>query len=319
MREPKKVTNTTKTVKKNNDATPLMKKVAVRSYGEKNAKKVFSPDEIQDILKRRRENLELSDEEKMAVRETYRKIKRRVKDMEATNQQRVIVFPSFTNGDGWYKAIEFSALYYAYRLADRMGRSARVMRDTDKFSKARYAVSITNIESFVEQFKRLEDVDLQVTEDGIYIFALKKPVPDDEVAQLRQVEETRREKMHNVLRPKAMDPAVFNAIMMLDRQLVPRIKKLQTPYFTSIGCSIVVDIKNLLAVYGKLNDGIYDRREAGVKLLEIADEITAGLTLLAEIRVWPYDTATIIGENVAQLKRLIIKDFNVRIGDAENG
>ncbi len=136
-------------------ATPLMRKVAEKSYNPKIAAKVFTPEEIEDIQNRRIKHLPVSREEQETIKELYRKIKSQVREMEKTNQQRVIIFPSLTNGAGWYKAIEFSALYYAYRLADRMGRHARVMKDTDRFSKAVFAVSITNIERFAEQFKNL--------------------------------------------------------------------------------------------------------------------------------------------------------------------
>lgn len=300
-------------------ATPLMRKVAEKSYNPKIAAKVFTPEEIEDIQNRRIKHLPVSREEQETIKELYRKIKSQVREMEKTNQQRVIIFPSLTNGAGWYKAIEFSALYYAYRLADRMGRRARVLKDSDHFSKAQFTVSIANIENFIEQFKRLEDPELEITENGVYIFTLKKPLSDDEVGRLRMTEETRREKMHNVLRPREMDPATFNAIMMIDRQLIPRIKKLQPPYFHSIGCRIVNDICDLMSIYNQFADGFGDRKETGQKLLATANDLIAGLTLLAEIRVWPYDVAASIGENANQVKRRIITDFNLQVGKEKNG
>lgn len=296
--------------KSKSPATPLMKEVAAKAYNEKAATKVFSSKEIQNILRRRSVDLPVEPEETLALREAYRRIKRQVKELEKGNQSRVIIFPSLVGAPGWYKAIQFSALYYAYRLADRMGRKVRVLKDTDRFSKAEFAVSITNLEKFTEQFRDLESPSLEITEDGIYIFTLQTPLTDDEVGQLRLVEETRRDRMHNILRPKDMDPATFADLMMISRQLVPRVKKLESPYFASVGCRIVSGLHDLLAIYNHFADGILSREEAGVKLILAVDDIIAGLTILAENRVWGYDVSAIIGENANQVKRRIVKDFN---------
>ncbi|MBQ2660580.1 hypothetical protein IJF93_00690 [Candidatus Saccharibacteria bacterium] len=294
-------------------ATHLMKKVASLAPNAKSMKKVFSDEEIAEILDKRDAGEGLLPEEKVAIKDKYRKIKRQVKEMEKGNQSRVIVFPSLPSGDGWYKVIEFSALYYAYRLADRMGRSARVYKDSDKFSKAIYSATFQNIEKFVDQFEWLESPKLEITADGIYIFTLQKPVSDDEVGALRRTEETRREKLHNILRPRAMDPATYQAILMIIRQVAPRVRKLEKQYYYTTGEGMVKDIQELMAVYFDFANGIYDRKEAGIELLKIVNRLLAGLTVLAETRVWPYDICAVIGENIAEIKRLVEKDFNVRI------
>ena len=294
---------------KQESATELMKKVAERAYNPKTAKKVFSSEELQEILRRRQNNLPIETDEQLALRETYRKIKRQVKEMEKGNQSRVIFFPSLVNGADWYKAIEFSALYYAYRLADRMGRRCHVIKDTDRFSKASFSVSIFNIEKLVEQFNRLEEPKLDITEDGIYIFTLNRPLSDDEVGQLHMTEETRRERMHEVLRPKNMDPATFADIMMINRQLIPRVKKLQPPFFTSVGVRVVNGVYNLISLYNQFADGILSVDEVGVKLLLAIDDIIAGLTILAENRIWAYDVSAMVGENVNQVRKRILAEF----------
>ena len=92
--------------------------------------------------------------------------------------------------------------------------------------------SITNIDKFVSQMKYFEDADLEITEDDIHIFELKKPLTDDEIGQLRMIEETRREKLHNVLKPKTMDSAVYQSILMIIRQVAPRVKKLADTIIT---------------------------------------------------------------------------------------
>lgn len=293
-------------------ATDLMKAVARKAPSPKNMKKVFTKEEIDEIIDRKEIGDQLDPEEKLAIKEQYRKIKRQVKEMEKGNQSRVIVFPSLTSGQGWYKVLDFSALYYVYRLADRMGRGARILKDSDNFSRGVYAASFQNIEKFIEQFNRLEQPDLEITDDGVYIFTLKNPVSDDELGALRRTEETRRDKLHNIMRPKAMDPATFQAILLVVRQVTPRVRKLEKQYYHTTGEQMVKNIQNLLAIYFDFADGIYERREAGWKLLSLINHLNAGVTLLSEIRVWPYDVASVIGENINEIKRLVVKDFNLR-------
>lgn len=295
-------------------ATRLMKMVAAKAPNQGSMKKVFSEEEIMEIMLKKQYGLSVEDKDKVALKERYRQIKLKVREMEKENQSRVIFFPSLTNGVGWYKAMDFSALYYAYRLADRMGRSARVMRDNDHFLKAHYMVSVTNMERMIEQFSQMEEPRLDITEDGVYIFTLKQPVSDDEKGMLYRTEETRRERMHNILKPRNMDPATFAAILTVDRQILPRVRKLDHHYYLSTGQAMMRCVHQMLTVYAWLNDGVADKKQAGQELVKLADELMAGVTLLSEIRVWPYDVAAVMGENIAQLKRLVAKDFGIKIG-----
>ena len=138
-------------------ATKLMKTVASKTKNMKNMVKVFSPEEIEEIMARRDDGDELTQTEHKAIREQYRKMKRRVKEMEKGNREKIIAIPSITNKGGFYKLFDFSALYYVYRLANRMGRNARLMSDGDRYSKTLYSASLVDIDKFVEQFKRLEN------------------------------------------------------------------------------------------------------------------------------------------------------------------
>ncbi|MBR2658372.1 hypothetical protein IKD57_00545 [Candidatus Saccharibacteria bacterium] len=294
-------------------ATNLMKTIAKKAPRKKDMAKVFTTEEIAEIIDARLAEEKSNAREHAALKEKYRRIKRQAKEMEAGNKSRVIVFPSLTNGEGWYKTVEFSALYYAYRLADRMGRRAKIYRDSDKFSKCSYTASLQNMEKFVEQFKRLEDPKVDITEDGVYIFTLKHELTDEEISALYLTEETRREKLHNIVRPKNMDPATYQAILMVMRQVAPRARKLEKQYYTSTGNAMVQDIQLLMSTYLDFTNGLYDRAEAGKELMHIVNRLFAGLAMLAENRVWAYDVCTIIGENINQIKRIVEKNFNMKV------
>lgn len=313
----KMITPEEKGKKKNKDvaATPLMKRVAAAAPNNKKSfEKTFSKPEQEEIARKRvggaepeQDSVRLAKAEK---REKYRAIKRRVKEMEIGNQDRIIAFPSLSDDDRWYKLMEFSALYYAYRLAPRMGRKARILQDSDRFLKSQFATSLFNIEDFVAKIKDYEEgIKIDKSKDGVYIFTLPRPITDDDYAALRRTEETRRERLHNVLKPKDMDPAIFNALLMVERQLLPRIKKLERGYYDAVGKTMAENVHRIMMIYGMLTDGLVGKDDAGIAILENVNSLAAGLILLAELRTWPYETAALIGENINTLKKLVLKDF----------
>lgn len=293
-------------------ATELMKKVAKQTMDMKKMNKVFSDAEIKEITTKKDDPDSENDLEKIKDKKErrlkYRKIKRLVKDMEIGNQSRVIVFPSIGEG-GWYKVIDFSAIYYKYRLADRMGRGCKLMNDKDNFAKAFYVASFQDMKSFIEKFKKIEGTEPELTEDGIYIFKLKKPLSDDEVGQLRRAEETRREKTHNVLKPKRMDPATFQAILMLVRQVFPRVKKLEKQDYRVVGENLARDLTEIMMIYFCYADGAIDKKTAGSRLIAAVNKIMAEVAILAELRVWEWEVGVSIGENANNLKGIAVKEF----------
>ena len=71
-------------------ATELMKTVATKTDNVKNLGKVFTYDEIEEILMRRDDGEVLTPVEHKAIRDKYRKMKRQVKEMEEGNKEKQI-------------------------------------------------------------------------------------------------------------------------------------------------------------------------------------------------------------------------------------
>ncbi|MBQ8156322.1 hypothetical protein IJ101_00860 [Candidatus Saccharibacteria bacterium] len=205
-------------------ATTLMKTVAEKAFVESKARKVFSQEEIDEILDKKTFGEDLTKQDRAILRIQYKKMKSWVKEKEAGNQSQVIAIPSLTDGtDEFYKVFDFSALYYVYRLADRMGRNATLRIDKDERPKMLYQASIKDIVKFAEQFQELENPTIEKTLEGIYIFTLKRPLSDEELGQLRAIEEERRERLNGIVKPKAMDPAVFQSLLTVVRQVAPKV------------------------------------------------------------------------------------------------
>ena len=296
--------------------TDLMRAVALKAPNKRKIEKDFSPQEAAAIKQRAAERkVAQSPEAKSELeaertrRKTIVRIKKIAKELEKNNRSRVILFPSYSRkGDKleWYKLGELSALYYAYRMADRLGRAARVMKDTDKFAQMHAIVSVREIDKLLEQAMRLGEFEsYDETVDGIYILNMKKPLTDEEIGILRRTEAERRERMHNVLKPKRADAAIYQTILTLDRQLLPRINKLSKGYFTVIGATMARQILALTHIYFKYVNGCIDGTTAKVALIDLTEGLLAGLAILGENEVWGYDVVSSIGENVNMLKKLV--------------
>ena len=299
-------------------ATDLMKAVALKAPVRKKIERDFSEAEATEIKQRlaekkttRMSEAMVENMEEAARKERIREIKRIAKEMEKGNQAKVILFPSFSRKSDkleWYKLGEFSALYFTYRMADRMGRVPKIMRDTDKFCKMHAVVSVRDVDKVVAQAMSLGDFSrYEKTLDGLYILYLKKPLTDEELGILRRTEGQRREMMHNVLKPRRADAAVYQAILMLDRQVLPRTSKMEKGYYVAIGDTMAKQLHQLTQVYFKFANGRLDVLAAKETILDLIDGLLSGVALLGENNVWGYDVATAIGENIAGLKKLVEK------------
>ena len=297
------------------EVTPLMEAVAMKAPVKSKIKKDFPPEQakkIQAKLKQKEEEefeAEMNEEVEKERREKIINIKRKAKELEHGNKSRIILFPSYSRKSDkleWYKMGEFSALYYVHRMASRMGRTAKIMKDTDRFGKMSAIVSIRNVEKFLEDAMKLNEVKgYEETVDGMYIIELKRPLTDDEVGVLRKTERIQIDMMHNVLRPKKASPGVYQAIMMLARQVLPRANRLEGGYKTTAGLGLIDMMCELTQVYFEYAERLIDVDEARTKMLELTIRLRAMVVLLGEVHKMGYDVATSIGENIAKLTELV--------------
>lgn len=284
----------------------MMEIVAHAVPVRKKLKKVFTDEEIAKFLDEK-----INQEARAKFKDEVKRIKRRVLDLEATNRTQLIFYKSSENGD-FYKALDTSALYYAHRLAQLMGRKCNVMIDKDRFLKADFVASISGgIDKFIKQYKELEGLEPEVTLDGIYIFPLKEPITDEEYQMLRQTEKTRQERVHNILKPKNMSPAVYQQILMIIRQLAPKSEKLkdESINYRIFGTEMLMNLRNIMAIYSDYSNGTYDTSEAGRMILAETGRIKATLAILGETRKWGAVPLASAGNNIEILEKVINKDL----------
>ena len=294
------------------ETTQLMEAVAMKAPVKSKIEKDFPP-EVADKIKRNLKDKKVMDADKEEEKERRKrivKIKNLAKEMEQGNNSKVILFPSYSRKSdelSWYKMGEFSALYYVHRMAVRMGRTAKVTKDTDRFAKMHVIASVRDAEAFVERAMQLGDFErYEKTLDGFYVLYLKRALSDDEIGVLRKTEETKRQMMHNVLKPRKANAAVYQAILMLDRQVLPRASRMENKgYVMTIGHGMVDAICEITRVYFDYADGVAEPESTKLELIRLVNKLRASVALLGELNVWGYDVATAVGENLAKLRELI--------------
>lgn len=79
-----------------------MKTVASKSFNPKILPKSFTKKEIAEILHRKADGDAVSKNENRKLRDEYRRIKRIAKEMEANNNQQIILVPSLV-GESFYE------------------------------------------------------------------------------------------------------------------------------------------------------------------------------------------------------------------------
>ncbi|MBQ3470443.1 hypothetical protein IJH23_01890 [Candidatus Saccharibacteria bacterium] len=307
-------------------ASELMKIVAEKVPSRKKILKDFAPEEARMILSKLEQNK--NENEKMETgadkgksewgeekeRESLRKdrireVKRIAKEMEIGNRSKLILFPSYSrNRDQveWYKMGNFSALYYVYRMADRMGKTPKIQRDNDRFSKMHGIVCINGIEKFLERTMKLNEFEkYEKTLDGLYIVYMKQALSDADLALLRKTGELQKEAMHNVLRPKKASPELYLTILMLGRQIMRIVEKMDIVYRSSIGDTIYRTVLELMEVYFLFMDKKIDIEKAKDDMIRKLFRIRAGMTLLGEDEIASAVKICAVGETIVKIEILV--------------
>ncbi len=312
----KKSTNKyTKKIKE--PATPLMK--AVASYAPSIAKmrEDFTPNEIREInhIIAKREEAEISEnaksEDEIELRKKAIKVKRIAKKLESGNNSKLIFFPSYskkTNELIWYKAGNFSALYYTYRVADRLGRIANLKKDTDHFAGMNHVVSLKNIESFAEEMMQLNDFEsFEKTLDDIYIFYLKKPLEKEEVWILKRTQAHQKNLAGDIIRPKNADANFYQYLLMFIRELLPKINRLEKGYYESIGIRVNNRMVDMVRAYTEYAEG-FMRVEDFLKIAQnFVLDTRMMLVIFNENDVWSADKIVMFGDLLHNFSGKLLK------------
>jgi len=317
-------------VEKKNDqklaepATALMKAVASYAPSAAKMRQDFTPKEIREVnqMIAKREESEIAKEarteEEFESRKQAVRVKRIARKLESGNNSRLIFFPSYsrkTNELLWYKAGNFSALYYTYRVADRLGRIANIKKDSDHFATMNQIVSIKNIESFVEEAMQLNDFEsYEKTPDDIYILYLKKPLDKEDVWVLKRTQTHQKNLASDVVRPKNADADFYQYLLIFVRELVPRLNRLEKGYYDTYGVRLNGRIMDMMRGYTEYAEGFMKVEEFLKVAQDFVLDVRVALAVFNENDVWSADRVVMLGEmlHVFIGKILKLRADNVR-------
>lgn len=298
-------------------ATELMKKVAAATLDREKMEKDFTPEEIKEIMARRVKQEEISKADSQKLSKMTRTNKKWVRLHAAGDYGRLFFYPSYTakNGEIWYKTLDFSALYFVYNLAERIGMNVNIYDDKDAYVKATYTASVRDIEKVAIKFMELGGKNVEITTTGVYILTLQQPMSADYYSDLMCMEEERRDRVNNLLKPAAMQPITHKMLLDVVRQLGPKIRRLEKRDFFSLGQNMISELEDLFKLYYLYSDGLIDKKTTGLKLMATLNKLKAGLAILQELGAWEnVAIPAMLGESLMRLREQIIKDFNVKLG-----
>lgn len=251
----------------------------------------------------------------------YRKIKAHAKQLEKGNLSKLIVFPSQVlpkEGEVeldklgnpklvWYKLGNFSALCYAYELGPRMGRNEiKVFADRDeRVTKMQYIVSVNNIDLLKEKMAELGFSSFKTYEDGIIAFDLKNKYTEQDVEIWKGIEGQKQSRINEVILPKRAIPTIGGAIITLMQHGLPRLKKLERPFFEIAGRRMGEDIVELMVIYHAFADGTMPMQEAGEKMRYLCYRLKSELEALREVRALTTTACLDLGTEITNLKEAI--------------
>lgn len=137
-----------------------------------------------------------------------KEIKLEAKEFEKRNNSKLMVFAS---SSGWWKMGGNSALIYAHILSRdlHLPSTPRVRLDKDLYGKFFEGVlSIPNIDSLTE---RLEAIGVKVEDknERRVIFALPKPIQEDQLETIRSIREETLRKINETIPVRVIYPEVL--------------------------------------------------------------------------------------------------------------
>ena len=181
----------------------------------------------------------------------YRNIKRKLKELEQKNCQKIIAIPC--SGDqGWYEIAENSALIYYYEVCQKLDTKNKFLADTHSYYD-QYEIGFMRSKGIDVVRERLKKAGLYLSEsktNEIYTFNLNTKFSHQKLAALRKREHGRRLDNLTSVQANNLDPELHHLLstsaIRLHRICGSRLDKLSSQLN---GVKIVTLIDGLLIQY----------------------------------------------------------------------
>lgn len=265
----KKQPKSTNTIKNPETIAELEEKIA-------HLKNLKQSKEIKNIIK----------EKKKQLKNLYATAKNTTLNYEKTNRNHILFIQSTKN---FYKLFDRSALFYADGIAEKLGKSARILPDDDFCDRSPIGYcAIRDIEKITERMINLgceKDIKLSTNE----VLALKLPwsYRDKDIKRLVNNNQMYLALFEKSVLPQNLFPTLFAQITELTRAVYENTRTLKDPLLKSVaGESFVKTAFKIEAIYLSLTN---DSDSLTQKLSAIAKEVSLlkyQAKIIADLNVW---------------------------------
>lgn len=241
----------------------------------------------------------------------YKEVKRRAFNFEKTNKDSIVVYP--VKGDGsWYRIGGTSALLYMQFVMRPLHLSATFRDDTDfHYVFELGTITVRNLDMLKRRIERAGVLKEIISGGGSYRFRLNFSLTEKEIADLRQEELFRRERLPKIIEPVVMNPELYVAISHVSKRVFEMTSKRQDQFARSVYGRVMVDCASELFEQYLVMTGCSDGKniDAWISLGRTALLLAAKLQVIAELKLWPPDKCAVIGKEVLDIKHLINKEI----------
>ena len=229
--------------------------------------------------------------------------KEKVYDFERTNLTRVVAFQS--TSPGWWKIGGHSALFYYHRLVPRLlkRKSVKLRADTDHYHRfTDGVVIIASIDTLKAEMKELK-MPLKRNSDGILSFALDKPITEDTLEALKNIESERMSKINQIVMPHDTCPEIYKAITEMQREIYSVTRKMQSYERDMFGRELMLMFREMLECYVRMTHETGLAKEMLKSIANKAAVATFILQELAELDLIESKRALRLAQNLLKIKQ----------------
>ena len=158
-------------------------------------------------------------------RQKAKELKAKIYEVEKTNRK---YLHAYEYKPGWWRFGGISALKYYYDLSHENGHKD-VRKNTDRDYENRWAsghITFNSLESLVSRLKAAGIPTCRKMADGWIRFTLPKPMHEEDIKRLFDLDKHNQEAANQLLMPKNDYPEVYTLLRQVSQELTEGIRKL---------------------------------------------------------------------------------------------
>ena len=218
----------------------------------------------------------------------YRKRKLHAQYLEQSNVNKIVVFPSVD--PPWYKVGWNSALFYAYDIGMIVCKKKNwpvIRKDTDLETRSPEGiVFIKDIDKLVERLKTANIDKYEVTDDGLYIFQLKKEYTKSDIKEFKNTYHRKNSELFDMIARAKPHPELRGLIVQAMKAIFPKTKKLPGVYANSVGLEMNNSMIKMNRAYFDFANKRTTSKECFIEIVRAANNILADLAIISENDMW---------------------------------